>query len=203
MNTKRTTAILCMTGLVVFCFAAGHLGSNNVSAQNGDGTWSCNVAGTYVHTSPSFDPEGNAAVIVTTLVPLDPMGTRLKMVERWTNSDSSLGGMFPEADMESPLFGEAVKVGHDTYKFSIMGYAFKKLQGDRGELQYISATAGSLRIIDCDTIEIFDVYLMLYGAEQDKDGDGFADSDEKPNICHGPFPGEARKRVPLMEPCVP
>ncbi len=201
MNTKRTTAILCMTGLVVICFVAGHLGSNNASAQ-GDGTWSCNVAGTYVHTVPSFGG-GNAAVVVTTLVPLDPMGTRLKMVERWTNSDSSLGGMFPEADMESPLFGEAVKVGHDTYKFSIMGYAFKKLQGDRGELQYISATAGSLRIIDCDTIEIFDLYLSLYGAEQDKDGDGFADSDEKPQICFGPSSGETRKRVPFMEPCVP
>jgi hypothetical protein len=127
------------------------------------------------------------------------------MAESWTNSDSSLGGWYPEADMETPLFGEAVKVGHDTYKYSIIGYAFQKLQGDRGELQYISGAVGSFRIIDCDTIEIFDRYLTLYGPEQDKDGDGFPDSDEEPSVCLGPFPGEveARKRMPFLEPCVP
>ena len=205
MNTKRTTAILFVTGLIVFCLVAGYFGDKNASAQNGEDTWFCNVAGTYVHTEPSFNPEGNAAIVVTTLVPLDPMGTRLQMVERWTNSDSSIGGMFPEADVESPLFGEAVKVGYDTYKFSIMGYAFKKLQGDRGELQYISATAGSFRIIDCNTIEVLEIYLSLYGAEKDKDGDGFADSDEMPTICFGPYasPADTRKRVPFMEPCDP
>ncbi|MFC1762931.1 hypothetical protein ACFL6U_12740 [Planctomycetota bacterium] len=197
MNAKKTTAILCMTGLVVFCFGAGHLGSNNVSAQNGDGTWLCNVAGTYVHTVPPFG-EGNAAVVVTTLVPLDPMGTRLKMVERWPNSDPSWG------DIQTPLYGEAVKVGHDTYKFSIMGYYFKKLQAGRGELESIVGTVGSFRLIDCDTIETFDVYVSVYGPEQDKDGDGFPDSDEKPNTCFGgPGPSETRKRMPFMEPCEP
>jgi len=187
-----------MTGLVVFCFVAGHLGSNNASAQNGEDTWSCNVAGTYVHTAPSFDPNGNAAVVVTTLVPLDPMGTRLQMIERWPNSDPHWG------DIQTPTYGEAVKVGHDTYKFSIMGYMFKKLPAGRGELESIVATAGSFRIIDCDTIETFDVYLSMYGPEQDKDGDGFPDSDETPNVCFGGSgPSETRKRIPMMEPCVP
>jgi len=193
MNAKRTTAILCMTGLVVFCLVAGHLGSNNASAQ-GDGTWLCNVAGTYVHMVPPFG-EGNAAVVVTTLVPLDPMGTRLKMVVRWPNSDPSW------ADIETPNFGEAVKVGHDTYKFSTMEYTFKKLQGDRGELESIIGKVGSLRLIDCDTIETFDVYTSVYGPEQDKDGDGFPDSDETPNNSFGgPGPKETRKRIPFMEP---
>jgi len=196
MNAKRTIAILCMTGIVVFCFIAGHLGSNNASAQ-GEGTWSCNVAGTYVHTAPPFG-DGNAAVVVTTLVPLDPMGTRLKMVEDWPNSDPSWG------DIQTAYYGEAVKVGHDTYKFSIMGYSFKKLPADRGELESIIGMAGSFRIIDCDTIETFDVYMSIYGPEQDKDGDGFPDSDEKPNTCFGgPGPSETRKRIPFMEPCVP
>jgi len=187
-----------MTGLVVFCFVAGHLGSNNASAQNGEDTWLCNVAGTYVHTVPPWG-EGNAAVVVTTLVPLDPMGTRLNMVERWPNSDPSW------ADIETPNFGEAVKVGHDTYKFSLTGWMFKKLQVGRGELESIVVIVGSFRIIDCDTIETFDVYTSLYGPEQDKDGDGFPDSDEKPDVCFGPEPGaaEARKRVPMMEPCEP
>jgi len=196
MNAKRTTAIVCMTGLVVFCFVAGHLGSNNASAQ-GDGTWLCNVAGTYVHTAPSFGG-GNAAVVVTTLVPLDPMGTRLKMIERWPNSAPGFG------DIQTPLYGEAVKVGHDTYKFSTMEYTFKKLQADRGELESIIGMVGSFRVIDCDTIETFDVYISIYGPEQDKDGDGFPDSDEKPNTCFGgPGPSETRKRIPFMEPCVP
>jgi len=198
MNTKRTTAILFVTGLMVFCLVAGYVGDRSASAQNGEDTWSCNVAGTYVHTVPPFDPNGNAAVVVTTLVPLDPMGTRLKMVERWPNSDPSW------ADIETPNFGEAVKVGHDTYKFSLTGYMFKKLQAGRGELESIVGVAGSFRIIDCDTIEIFDSYVSMYGPEQDKDGDGFADSDEKPNMCFGgPGPAETRKRIPFMEPCVP
>ena len=193
MNAKRTTIMLCITGLAVFCLVAGHFGSNNASAQE-DGTWLCNVAGTYVHTVPPFG-EGNAAVVVTTLVPLDPMGTRLKMVERWPNSDPSW------ADIETPNFGEAVKVGHDTYKFSIMGYMFKKLQAGRGELESIVGQVGSFRIIDCDTIETFDVYVSMYGPEQDKDGDGFPDSDETPNNSFGgPGPSDTRKRIPPMEP---
>ena len=196
MNTKRTTAIVCMTGLVVFCFVAGHLGSNNASAQ-GEDTWLCNVAGTYVHTVPPFG-EGNAAVVVTTLVPLDPMGTRLQMVERWPNSDPSW------ADIETPNFGEAVKVGPDTYKFSLTGWMFKKLQVGRGELESFVGTVGSFRIIDCDTIEIFDRYVSVHGPEQDKDGDGFPDSDEKPNTSFGgPGPSDTRKRIPSMEPSEP
>ena len=196
MNTKRTTAIVCVTGLVLFCFVAGHLGSNNASAQ-GEGTWSCNVAGTYVHTVPPFG-EGNEAIVVTTLVPLDPMGTRLQMVERWPNSDPSW------ADIETPNFGEAVKVGPDTYKFSLTGWMFKKLQVGRGELESIVGTVGSFRIIDCDTIETFDRYVSVYGPEQDKDGDGFPDSDEKPNTCFGgPGPSDTKKRIPFLEPCEP
>ena len=197
MNTKRTTAILFVMGLMVFCLVAGYVGDKSASAQNGDDTWSCNVAGTYVHTSPPFG-DGNAAVVITTLVPLDPMGTRLQMIERWPNSDPSW------ADIETPNFGEAVKVGHDTYKYSIMGYMFKKFEVGRGELESIVVIVGSFRIIDCDTIETFDVYTSLYGADQDKDGDGFPDSDEKPNICFGePGPSATRKRIPFMEPCVP
>ena len=193
MNTKRTTAIVCMTGLVVFCFVAAHLASNDASAQ-GEDTWSCNVAGTYVHTVPPFG-EGNDAVVVTTLVPLDPMGTRLQMIERWPNSAPGWG------DIQTPLYGKAVKVGHDTYKFSTMGYTFKELPADRGELESIIVTVGSLRVIDCDTIETFDVYTSVYGPEQDKDGDGFPDSDEKPNTSFGgPGPSETRKRMPFMEP---
>ncbi|MFC1765345.1 hypothetical protein ACFL6U_25155 [Planctomycetota bacterium] len=195
MNTKRTTAILCMTGFVVFCFVAGLLGSNNASAENGESTWLCNVAGTYVHVNPPFG-EGNAAVVVTTLVPLDPMGLRLQMIERWPNSAPGWG------DIQTPMYGEAVKVGHDTYKFSTIEYTFKKLPADRGELESIIVMVGSLRVIDCDTIETFDVYISVYGPEQDKDGDGFPDSDEKPNMClGGPGPSETRKRVPMMEPC--
>ena len=193
MNTKRTTAIVCMTGLVVFCFVAGHLGSNNASAQ-GEDTWSCNVAGTYVHTVPPFG-EGNDAVVVTTLVPLDPMGTRLQMIERWPNSAPGFG------DIQTPLYGEAVKVGHDTYKFSTLEWTFKKLPAGRGELESIIGMVGSFRVIDCDTIETFDVYISMYGPEQDKDGDGFPDSDETPNNSFGgPGPSETRKRIPFMEP---
>ncbi len=59
------------------------------------------------------------------------------------------------------------------------------------------------RIIDCDTMEVFDHYIFVHGAEQDKDGDGFADSDEKPIMCIGPLPAGARKWVTLMEPCEP
>ena len=197
MNTKRTTAILFVTGLIVFCLVAGYYGDNNASAQNGDDTLEFNVEGTYVHTVPPWG-DGNAAVVVTTLVPLDPMGTRLQMIERWLNSDPGWG------DIQPPLYGEAVKVGHDTYKFSVMEHTFKKLQAGRGELESIIWMVGSLRLIDCDTIETFDVYSSIYGPEQDKDGDGFPDSDEKPNTSFGgPGPSDTRKRIPSMEPSEP
>jgi hypothetical protein len=197
MNTKRTTAIVFVTGLIVFCLVAGYFGDKNASAQDGEDTWLCNVAGTYVHTVPPWG-EGNAAIVVTTLVPLDPMGTRLNMIERWPNTDPAWG------DIQTPLYGEAVKVGPDSYKFSTMEYTFKKLQAGRGELESIIVMVGSLRVIDCDTIETFDVYTSLYGPEQDKDGDGFPDSDEEPNTCFGdPGSQATRKRIPFMEPCVP
>ena len=197
MNTKRTTAIVFVTGLIVFCLVAGYFGDKNASAQDGEDTWLCNVAGTYVHVSPPFG-EGNAAVVVTTLVALDPMGTRLKMAEDWPNSAPEWG------DIQTPLYGEAVKVGHDTYKFSLTGWMFKKLQVGRGELESIIVMVGSLRLIDCDTIETFDVYTSIYGPEQDKDGDGFPDSDEEPNTCFGgPGASDTRKRIPMMEPCEP
>ena len=196
MNTKRTTAIVCVTGLIVFCLVAGYFGDKNASAQ-GEDTWSCNVAGTYVYTSPPRG-DGNAAVVITTLVPLDPMGTRLQMIERWPNTAPGWG------DIQTPMYGEAVKVGHDTYKFSTMEWTFKKLPVERGELESIIVMVGSFRVIDCDTIETFDVYMSMYGPEQDKDGDGFPDSDEKPNMCFGgPGPSETRKRMPFMEPCEP
>jgi len=197
MNTKKTTAILFVTGLIVFCLVAGYFGDKNASAQNGEDTWSCNVAGTYVYVSPPHG-DGNAAVVITTLVPLDPMGSRLQMIERWPNSAPGWG------DIQTPLYGEAVKVGPDTYKFSVMEYTFKELPADRGELESIIVMVGSFRIIDCDTIETFDVYMSMYGPEQDKDGDGFPDSDETPDSCFGgPGPSETRKRMPMMEPCVP
>jgi hypothetical protein len=120
------------------------------------------------------------------------------MIERWPNSDPSW------ADIETPNFGEAVKVGPDTYKFSLTGWMFKKFQVGRGELESMIVMAGSFRIIDCDTIEIFDQYISMYGPEQDKDGDGLPDSDEEPNNrWGGPGPSGTRKRIPFMEPSEP
>ncbi|MHC4702657.1 MAG: hypothetical protein ACYTFQ_19005 [Planctomycetota bacterium] len=104
-------------------------------------------------------------------------------------------------DIQTPYYGEAVKVGHDTYKFSLMGYIFKKLPVERGELESTVVMAGSFRIIDCDTIETFDVDIPIYGPEHDKDGDGFPDSDETPNTNFGSSgPRDTRKRIPFMEP---
>jgi hypothetical protein len=151
-----------------------------------------------------MEPQTNAAVVVTTLVPLDPMGTRLKMVEEWVNGDSTFGGMFPEADMTASFtVGEAVRTGHDTYSFSVIGYGGRKLQGDRAEIQFIWGEVGSLRIVDCDTIEATDVYVMLYNADQDKDLDGLPDEDESPALCMGPFSSDVKKRMRLMAPCEP
>ena len=86
----------------------------------------------------------------------------------------------------------------------LVEYMFKKLEVGRGELESFVVTVGSFRIIDCDTIEISDRYISMYGPDQDKDGDGLPDSDEEPNNRFGsPGPSDTRKRIPFMEPCEP
>ncbi len=202
MKTKKTTNALCLAVLAVACIAAALFQGNHVGAAPGDDTWLCAIAGTYVNLLPPFPPQTNDAVATTTLVALDPLGSRLKMTEQWANADQTLLGMFPEADWASDMGGEAVRTGHDTYKFTILGYGGKKVPGDRGELQYIWSTVGSLRIVNCDTIETFDTYAMVYLAHQDKDKDGLPDEDEKPIFCMGPL-GELRNRVRMLKPCTP
>ncbi len=81
-----------------------------------------------------------------------------------------------------------------------IGYGGKKVHGDRGEIQLIWGSVGSLRIIDADTIEVFDAYVVAYTGSQDKNLDGLPDSDEEPFLCTGPF-ADNRKRVTLMAPC--
>ena len=201
MNANKTKTILLIVGLVGCHIIVGQLRGDGQTASAGGDTWQLNVAGTYVNVVPAMEPQTNAAVVLTTLVPLDPMGTRLKMVEEWVNGDSTFMGMFPEADMAASfVMGEAVKTGHDTYKFSVIGYNGKKVHGDRGVIQLIWGEVGSLRIIDSDTIETFDLYVVAYTGAQDKDLDGLPDSDEEPILCIGPF-ADDMKRVALTSPC--
>jgi len=201
MNSNKTKTILLVVGLIGCWIVAGQLRGNAQSTSPGENTWQYSVAGTYVNVVPAMEPQTNAAVVLTTLVPLDPMGMRLNMVEEWVNGDSTFMGMFPEADMTASFtMGEAVRTGYDTYKYNVIGYGGKKVHGDRGEIQFIWGEVGSLRIIDSDTIEMFDVYVVAYAASQDKNLDGLPDSDEEPFLCIGPFV-DNRKRVTLMAPC--
>ena len=201
MNSNKTKTILLVVGLVGCCIIVRQLRGNGQTATFGDNMWQYSVAGTYVNVVPAMEPQTNAAVVLTTLVSLDPMGMRLNMVEEWVNGDSTFMGMFPESDMTASFtMGEAVRTGYDTYKFNVIGYGGKKVYGDRGEIKLIWGSVGSLRIIDADTIETFDMYVVAYTGSQDKNLDGLPDTDEEPFMCIGPF-GDSRKRVKLNAPC--
>jgi len=96
-----------------------------------------------------------------------------------------------------------VETGRNTYKFTIIGYGFKTLPANRGQLKYIWVTNGTTILTDRDTREDSDVYLTVFSADKDVNpADGFPDEGAEPDLCLGPVGGVV-KRVQLMPPCVP
>jgi hypothetical protein len=85
----------------------------------------------------------------------------------------------------------------------IIGYGFKTLPANRGQLKYIWVSKGINTLIDRNTRQNSDINISLYGPDKDVNpADGFPDDGAEPDLCLGPVGGVA-KRVQLMPPCVP
>ena len=223
MNAKRTTAILCVVGLVICWIVSGQLRGNDEPASPAGQTQVFNIAGTWIGKFPIENSPYQIPLIVTeTLTPIDLTG-RFACVMRMLNSDFTFTGMFPEANSVSDLVGEAVRTGPDVYELSVIGCGTKKpvLDGaawaDRGQIQYIWVLSGSALCIDENNVE-HDLMLSLYSGidnpdfafpwnpgepfplhDQDLDNDGLPDEGEVP-IFSAPFSHVSKR---LAHPIVP
>jgi len=161
------------------------------------------LAGSWIGWVPAMEPTTEPAIVQETFTPLDPAGDRLAYRQQFVNTDPTFLSIFPEADNQSHLVGEAVKTGLNTYEYTIIGYGFKTLPADRGQLKYIWVSNGITTLIDRNTRQNSDIYISLYGPDKDVNpADGLPDEGAEPDLCLGPM-GGVFKRVPLMPPCVP
>jgi len=160
------------------------------------------LAGTWIGWIPPMEPVTEPCIIQETLTPLDPAGERLAYRQRYVNADPTWFGMYPEADRQSELVGVAVKTGLNTYDYRVIGYGYKTQPANRGKLMYIWVTNGTITLIDADTRQDTDIYLAVFSADKDADGDGLPDEGAEPGFCMGPVGGMS-KRVQMLPPCVP
>ena len=223
MNTKRTTAIFLVMGLLVCWIVSGQIRGSDESITPLGQMNVFNIAGTWIGKFPIENSPYQIPLIVTeTLTPIDLTG-RFSCVMRMLNSDFTFTGMFPETNSVSDLVGEVVRTGPDTYQLSVVGCGVKKpaledaAWADRGQIQYIWVLSGTAICIDENNVE-HDLMLSLYSGidnpdfafpwnpgesfplhNQDLDNDGLPDDGEVP-IFSAPF-SHVSKRV--TNPIVP
>ena len=210
MNTKRKNkrnivllAIIVLTALLLT--ASLSVITESSWAQDNQEPWSgWPLAGAWIGWIPAMEPTTEPAIIQETFTPLDLAGDRLAFRQQFINGDPTFLSIFPEADNQSHLIGEAVKTGRNTYEFTIIGYGFKNQPADRGQLKYIWVTNATTTLTDRNTRQDTDLYISLYRPDKDVNpADGLPDEGAEPDLCLGPLEGEWYKRVPLMPPCVP
>ncbi len=204
-KNKRNIALLALIMLTALLLTAClSVITESSWAQDNQEPWSgWPLAGSWINWVPAMEPTTEPAIVQETLTSLDPAGDRLAYRQQFVNTDPTFLSMFPEADNQSHLIGEAVKTGRNTYEFTIIGYGFKTLPADRGQLKYIWVSSGNTTLIDRNTRQDTDLYISVYGPDADVNpADGLPDEGAEPDLCWGPF-GGVKNRVPLMPPCVP
>jgi len=204
-KNKRNIALLAIIVLTALLFTAClSVITESSWAQDSEEPWSgWPLAGTWIDLIPPMEPVTEPCIIQQTLTPLDPAGDRLAFRQQFVNADPTFLSLYPEADHQSDLVGEAVKTGRNTYEYTIIGYGYKSQPANRGKLIYIWVSHGTATLVDRDTMEDTDIYLSLYGPDKDVNpADGFPDEGAEPDFCLGPM-GGVMKRVQLMPPCVP
>ena len=209
MGIPATGRRIVMTGINIYRFADGKFvetwasyDAMGLMQQLTAPEWP--LAGAWIGWIPAMEPTTEPAIIQETFTPLDPAGDRLALRQQFINADPTWLSIFPEADNQSHLIGEAVKTGLNTYEFTIIGYGFKNQPADRGQLKYIWVSSGTTILTDRNTRQDTDLYISLYGPDKDVNpADGLPDEGAEPDLCLGPLGGEWYKRVPLMPPCVP
>lgn len=172
MKVKTTVIIVMGTILVAALLTSG--GSYNVGNNEQNETWApCNPSGAYFWTVPEWNTSGVEIVIAN-----DPACTRTTHITKYYYLDPTLGGMFPEATSYSDAVGMGVRTGHNTWDITVMRY------GANGPKKvYIVVMSGVETYTDDASVQEATFTAAIYLAEQDKDGDGWPDEDESPQMC--------------------
>ena len=188
MKAKITIIIVMIVTLMAALLIAG--GNSTTENKDQNEAWApCNPAGAYFWTVPDWGTSG-----VEIVIPNDPACTRTTHITKYFHLDPTLGGMFPEATSYSDAVGMGVRIGPNTWDMTVMRY------GSNGAKKiYIVVMSGTETYTnDADVQEaIFTSAIFL--AEQDKDGDGWPDEDEAPQMC---MPFElTSKRMSILPMC--
>ena len=149
-------------------------------------------------------PGAQPAIIYETLTPLDPAGDVFAYRQTYTNPDTTLGGLLPEADLGGETIGTAVRTGPNTYSFTLMGYAAKARANERGQILGILVSSGTMTLTGPNTRIDSNIVMSLYGPDADiNPADGLPDEGVEPILCV-PFPEDYMvNRIPVMPPCTP
>ncbi len=149
-------------------------------------------------------PDAQPAIIYETLTPLDPAGDVYAYRQSYANPDNTLGGLLPDADLGGEMVGTAVRTGPNTYSFTLVGYAAKSRPNDRGEIQGILVSSGTMTLTGPDTRIDSSMVMSLYGPDADiNPADGLPDEGTDPMLCIA-FPEDyTAKRIPVLPPCTP
>jgi len=188
MKAKTIIVVVAIITLMVALLTSG---GNFMAANNEQNeVWApCNPSGAYFWTVPDWNTSG-----VEIVIPNDPMCTRTTHITKYYHLDPTLGGMFPEATDYSDAVGMGVRTGPNSWEMTVMRY------GSNGaQKMYIVVMSGMETYTDDASVQEATFTSAIFLANQDKDGDGWPDEDETPQMCI-PFQLTS-KRMSILPMC--
>jgi hypothetical protein len=171
MKARTTLVMLAVLPIAALLTAgAGLTVANNAGGE----AWApCNPAGAYFWTVPDWNTSG-----VEIVIPNDSTCTSTTHITKYYHLDPTLGGMFPEATGYSDAVGMGRRTGVNTWDVTVMRY------GSNGAKKvYIVVMSGEEAYTDDGSVQEATFTAAIFLAEQDKDGDGWPDDDEAPQMC--------------------
>jgi hypothetical protein len=172
MKTKITIIIVIGIILMITLMTSG--GSYNVMNNDQNEKWApCNPSGAYFWTVPDWNTSGVEIVIAN-----DAECTRTTHITKYYHLDPTLGGMFPEATNYSDAVGMGKRTGPNTWEVTVIRY------GSNGAKKvYIVVMSGTETYTDDASVQEATFNAAIFLAGQDKDGDGWPDESEAPQMC--------------------
>jgi hypothetical protein len=172
MNRKRNIVIVSALGIVALMLIAGW----DVLA---DAAWPpepmavYSLAGAWIQTIDQDPPD---AIDTVTISPEDPISGKGFCIATDVNFDFS----DPEVDNFTPWFGSYIRTGPNTWQNRWVAYARKDTK-PKSTVTLILILEGTWTMISPDRVELA-ATALIYGPEQDSDGDGLPDEGQQPKV---------------------